>query len=96
MSVIANRMTATALPYPILKFLIAADMVSYVMQRGRRADSAIPGHGIGLSIVADIAQVYGGNLEIGISELGGAAVNVWLPMRVVTRVENNMASDPAI
>jgi two-component system sensor histidine kinase PhoQ len=75
---------------------VAADMVSYVMQRGRRADSVIPGHGIGLSIVADIAQVYGGTLEIGVSELGGAAVNVCLPMRVVTRVENNTASDSAI
>ncbi len=60
---------------------VAPEMVQYVMQRGRRADSDIAGHGIGLSIVRDIVQVYGGTLEITGSELGGAAVNIWLPMR---------------
>jgi len=60
---------------------VAPDMVRYVMQRGRRADSHTPGHGIGLSIVRDIVQLYGGSLEIGNSELGGAAVHVWLPAR---------------
>ncbi|HHH48344.1 MAG TPA: GHKL domain-containing protein [Gammaproteobacteria bacterium] len=58
---------------------IPSEMVRYVMQRGRRADSDIAGHGIGLSIVRDIVQLYGGTLEIGESELGGAAVHVWLP-----------------
>lgn len=74
---------------------VPADMVRYVLQRGRRADSDIAGHGIGLSIVNDIAQVYGGSLEIGTSELGGAAVNVWLPMRVVTGVERS-AENPTL
>ncbi|MCF6255334.1 MAG: ATP-binding protein [Gammaproteobacteria bacterium] len=60
---------------------VAPEMVQYVMQRGRRADNDIAGHGIGLSIVRDIVQVYGGTLEITGSELGGAAVNIWLPMR---------------
>jgi len=60
---------------------VAPEMVRYVMQRGRRADNQIAGHGIGLSIVRDIVQVYGGTLEITASELGGAAVNIWLPMR---------------
>jgi two-component system sensor histidine kinase PhoQ len=59
---------------------VAPEMVQYVMQRGRRADSDIAGHGIGLSIVRDIVQVYGGTLEITASELGGAAINIWLPM----------------
>ena len=68
---------------------VAPDMVRYVLQRGRRADSDIAGHGIGLSIVNDIAQVYGGTLNIVTSELGGAAVNVWLPMRVMASVEKN-------
>lgn len=62
---------------------IAPEMVQYVMQRGRRADSEIAGHGIGLSIVRDIVQVYGGTLEITASELGGAAVNIWLPMNTI-------------
>jgi len=60
---------------------VAPEMVQYVMQRGRRADNDIAGHGIGLSIVRDIVQVYGGTLEITGSELGGTAVNIWLPMR---------------
>lgn len=68
---------------------VAADMVRYVLQRGRRADSDIAGHGIGLSIVNDIAQVYGGSLEIGTSALGGASVTVWLPMPVVNGVEKS-------
>ncbi len=58
---------------------VPPEMVRYVMQRGRRADSEIAGHGIGLSIVRDIVQLYGGSLEIGESELGGAAMHVWLP-----------------
>lgn len=62
---------------------IAPEMVQYVMQRGRRADSDIAGHGIGLSIVRDIVLVYGGTLEITSSELGGASVNIWLPMHSV-------------
>lgn len=59
---------------------IEPEMVQYVMQRGRRADTDIAGHGIGLSIVRDIVQVYGGTLEISGSKLGGAAVNIWIPM----------------
>ncbi|MBL1275283.1 MAG: GHKL domain-containing protein [Ectothiorhodospiraceae bacterium] len=59
---------------------IAPDMVRYVMQRGQRADTDIAGHGIGLSIVRNIAQVYGGTLEIVSSVMGGASVTVWLPM----------------
>lgn len=59
---------------------VAPEMVGYVMQRGRRADSSIAGYGIGLSIVRDIVQVYGGTLEIGASRWKGAAVNVWFPV----------------
>ena len=62
---------------------VPPEMVRYVMQRGRRADSDIAGHGIGLSIVRDIVQVYGGTLDIGSSEWNGARLNVWLPARPV-------------
>ena len=69
---------------------VASEMVQYVMQRGRRADSEIAGHGIGLSIVRDIVQVYGGTLEITRSQLGGAAINIWLPMH---SAENQTKAD---
>jgi len=39
---------------------VPTEMVQYVTRRGHRADNEIAGHGIGLSIVNDIIQVYGG------------------------------------
>lgn len=56
------------------------EILEQEIQRGRRADSAIPGQGFGLSIVQDIARLYGGELEIGVSRWGGAAVSVRLPL----------------
>ena len=58
---------------------VPPEMVNYVTRRGQRADYEIAGHGIGLSIVNDIVQVYGGTLEIGTSQLGGAKIIVKLP-----------------
>ena len=48
-------------------------------QRGRRADENIAGHGLGLSIVADIVADYGGQLRFENStELGGLKVTISL------------------
>lgn len=50
-----------------------------ILSRGGRLDEAVPGQGIGLAVVRDIVQAYGGQLEIERSSLGGAQVRVRLP-----------------
>jgi len=55
------------------------DMVDLVMQRGARADTTVPGHGIGLSAVAEIVNIYQGIISIGRSSYGGAAITLRLP-----------------
>jgi two-component system sensor histidine kinase PhoQ len=51
-----------------------------VLERGARADRRMPGQGIGLAVVRDIAIAYGGSLDIDDSpRLGGARVTVRLP-----------------
>ncbi|HWA92835.1 MAG TPA: sensor histidine kinase [Rhizomicrobium sp.] len=50
-----------------------------VMTRGERLDESVPGSGLGLSIVEDIAKLYGGRLELGQSALGGLEAGLRLP-----------------
>ena len=57
---------------------IPDDQVQRVRARGARADVAIPGHGLGLAVVQEFAELYGGELVIARSPLGGAAVEVRL------------------
>ena len=58
---------------------IAAEELERVLQRGARADQSVPGQGIGLAVVRDIADAYGGHVKIARSPLGGAAVTLVLP-----------------
>ena len=51
-------------------------MIDTVLQRGKRMDETVPGHGIGLSMAREIIAVYGGELTIGSGGLGGALVRV--------------------
>jgi two-component system sensor histidine kinase PhoQ len=56
---------------------IAEAQRAKVLERGVRADSLVPGQGIGLAIVREmVEEVYGGSIEIGDSELGGALVRL--------------------
>ncbi|MBC3951006.1 sensor histidine kinase [Pseudomonas folii] len=52
-----------------------------VFSRGARLDEQITGHGLGLSIVRDIVQVWGGHLQLEASQSGGLRVRIDLPDR---------------
>ncbi len=59
---------------------IPPSQVEEVLKRGHRADQQQPGQGIGLAVVMDILNAYGGRLEIGSSdELGGTKITLHLP-----------------
>ncbi|ORE92137.1 ATP-binding protein [Acuticoccus yangtzensis] len=50
-----------------------------VVSRGKRLDQTKPGSGLGLSIVSELVELYGGRLELGAADLGGLKVTVVLP-----------------
>ncbi|NWE23485.1 ATP-binding protein, partial [Pseudomonas sp. P7548] len=52
-----------------------------VLSRGARLDEQIDGHGLGLGIVRDIVEVWGGVLQLQASELGGLKALIELPKR---------------
>ncbi len=58
---------------------VADDQLDGLLQRGRRLDESMPGSGLGLSIVADIAQLYGGAVSVGKAEQVGLAAVLTLP-----------------
>ena len=48
-------------------------------KRGLRLDESKPGSGLGLSIVTDLAALYGGGLKLGAAPLGGLRAELVLP-----------------
>jgi signal transduction histidine kinase len=52
---------------------------SVVLERGVRLDEASPCSGLGLAIVRDLVELYGGSISLGESPLGGLRVEVSLP-----------------
>ncbi|PLK27725.1 ATP-binding protein [Novosphingobium sp. TH158] len=51
-----------------------------IFDRGARLDTGKPGTGLGLAIVRDVAEIYGGSVELAESEdLGGLLVKLRLP-----------------
>ena len=58
---------------------IADEEYKNVMRRGRRLDESMPGHGQGLGIVNDICALYGGQLKLSRSDLGGLQAKLELP-----------------
>jgi two-component system sensor histidine kinase PhoQ len=60
---------------------ISAEDRARIGHRGVRTDESVPGHGIGLSMVQDTVEMYGGVLTIDASTLGGARFSLRLPGR---------------
>ncbi|MDF0749708.1 sensor histidine kinase [Marinobacter sp. 71-i] len=55
------------------------DELSTLGNRGVRLDEQTPGHGLGLAIVREITERYGGSLVFGIAATGGLTVKVRIP-----------------
>ena len=49
------------------------------LERGKRLDESRPGSGLGLSIVVELASIYGGSLQLDESPLGGLRAILSLP-----------------
>jgi signal transduction histidine kinase len=58
---------------------LSADERAKVSRRGQRLDESKPGSGLGLSIVVDLAALYGGNLSLGNAPTGGLRAELQLP-----------------
>ena len=50
-----------------------------VFSRGVRLDESVPGSGLGLAIVRDLAELYGGHLDLAPSAAGGLRATLSLP-----------------
>lgn len=58
---------------------VPPDKRAEMVERGKRLDETVPGSGLGLSIVADLATLYRGALILGESGMGGLAATLDLP-----------------
>ncbi|NQD95554.1 sensor histidine kinase [Pseudomonas sp. CrR25] len=65
---------------------IAAARREQVLSRGARLDEQVSGHGLGLGIVRDIVDAWGGRLSLQASELGGLGVRIELPQRALGKL----------
>jgi signal transduction histidine kinase len=71
---------------PVVRLLVDDDGPGLTPQereqvgnRGSRLDETKPGSGLGLSIVVELAQLYGGKLELGTAPIGGLRAELVLP-----------------
>jgi len=83
--VLIERSAANALD-PILRIIVDDDGPglspterTQVARRGQRLDETKPGSGLGLSIVTDLAQLYGGSFTLGAAPIGGLRAELVLP-----------------
>jgi signal transduction histidine kinase len=58
---------------------LPAEQREEVFERGRRLDQSVPGNGLGLAIVRDLAEIYGGRVGLEDAPAGGLRVRLELP-----------------
>jgi signal transduction histidine kinase len=58
---------------------LSATERAQVSRRGQRLDESKPGSGLGLSIVSDLAALYGGHLALSDAPTGGLRAELKLP-----------------
>lgn len=61
---------------------LKADQVPQVLRPGERMDESTPGFGFGLPITRELAELYGGELNLDTSPLGGLRVTLTLPRAI--------------
>jgi signal transduction histidine kinase len=71
---------------PMLRILVdddgrglSATERAQVSRRGQKLDESKPGSGLGLSIVTDLAALYGGGLSLATAPIGGLRAELVLP-----------------
>jgi signal transduction histidine kinase len=82
-----GRIAIRAIPEPRMIALVIEDdgpglrpeEISKVIRPGERLDESAPGFGFGLSITRELAELYGGNVDLDASKLGGLQVSLRLP-----------------
>jgi len=60
---------------------MAASEFSKVTARGVRLDEQVAGHGLGLAIIQDLCQLYGGQLSLKPGRMGGLCATIQVPRR---------------
>ncbi|TNC14076.1 sensor histidine kinase [Methylobacterium terricola] len=58
---------------------LGPEALAAVAQRGRRLDETVPGHGFGLAITTELAELYGGGLALDRSGMGGLRARLRIP-----------------
>lgn len=61
---------------------LSPEQRSKAAKRGQRLDETKPGSGLGLSIVTDLVDLYGGTFDLGVSPAGGLRAEIVLPAAI--------------